>query len=289
MMKVLAVIVLLLPGCDLYFGGGDDIGDDDCVYDTTVGAGEAFIELRDPTTGICQSFGGYPCDGVCGPCGAGAPAPDPDWGVCYGACSGLDEQSCMLTGSCYAAYLEDTSIDDAQPTREFWGCWDTAPSGPVQGGQCLNLDAHECSRHDDCKAIYDSSFSTSFLSCEPELVPEPPACDVVDCGSGFHCEEQCHPGDTEMSYCEPVCVEDQTCATVDCGPGYTCAEVCADGNGQTTCGPTCVPSAACETLTDEMTCSARTDCTPVYDGQDCTCYPNGCECQVLTYERCETL
>lgn len=250
MMKALAALALLLAGCDLYFTG-DDTGDDVCNYDYGgVGMAEPYQELRNPYTGQCEYQGGYGCDTPCGPCPETTGAPNPDWAVCYGMCSGLDEQSCKLTGGCYAAYLEKTDIDDAQPTREFWGCWDTAPSGPVQG-QCLGLDAYDCSRHDDCLAIYDG---VSFFTCEPELVPEPPACDVIDCG-----------------------------------PGYTCEEVCTtDPNGNASCTPECVALAACDTLTTEQDCTARADCQPVYDGYDCTCYPDHCECQTQEFARCET-
>ncbi len=253
MTKVLAALAILFAaGCDLYFTG-DDTGDDVCNYGTGGGAAEPYYELRNPYTGQCEyQGGGYPCDGVCGPCPAttDVDVADPDWGACYGKCSGLDEQSCYATSGCYAAYLENTAIDDAQPTREFWGCWDTAPSGPVQG-QCLGLDGHECSRHDDCIAVYDGS---SFLSCEPELVPQPPGC-----------------------------------AAIDCGPGYTCEEVCTtDPMNNPTCTAQCVALAACETLTTEQACTSRADCTPVYDGYDCTCYPDHCECQTQTFARCET-
>jgi hypothetical protein len=55
----------------------------------------------------------------------------------------------------------------------------------------------------------------------------------------------------------------------------------------------CIPTAscevpACETLTTEPSCEARADCTPVYTGTDCTCYPGYCECNTLTYEHCQS-
>jgi hypothetical protein len=332
MTKGLAVLAVLLAGCDLYFGGGDDAP---CDYGG--GASPAY-EVRDPATGQCTTTGGGYCPDSCGPCSyetqAGAIA---DWGQCYGQCYGLDEQSCFATSGCYAAYLDDPTADGK---RDFWGCWNTAPSGPVQG-QCINNDAYECSRHDDCIAIYTdvvkTTAGTSFQQCADEpatyclsnsdcgsdawcdhtvcypapcpscptcgacpdtevcygvCVPkEPRACEVIDCGTGYHCEEQCTPG--PMGYCEPACVQDLTCASVDCAPGYVCAQVCNVGsNGQLVCGPTCLPDnqgPACESLMTEIACIGRMDCIPVYDGDQCTCYPDHCECQVLTYARCETL
>jgi hypothetical protein len=332
MMKGLAVLALLLAGCDLYFGGGDD--DPPCAT-TGGGAGQQLNGQRDPYTGVCQYD--YGCIDSCCYEGDVKPLPpEADWGSCVSQCSNLDEQSCYVTSGCYAAYIDNPAADG----RQFWGCWQTAPSGPVQG-LCTNLDAYGCSRHDDCIAVYASSLNsndTKFESCQSEsltyciddsacggdafcdhsvcypsptctpcptcgacpdsntcygvCVPkDPKACDVIDCGAGYHCEEQC-TGDPQMQYCEPVCVADASCANVDCGPGYACAITCTnDANGQTVCSPTCVldpPVPACETLATEMTCIARQDCVPVYDGQDCTCYPDHCECQVLTYERCET-
>jgi hypothetical protein len=419
MMKGLAVLAVLLCGCDLYFGGG---GGDDVCYAT--GAVPPNSSLRDPNTGLCQPANPG-CDGTCGPCDyAGVGIAQPDWGACYSQCDGLDEQTCFVTPGCYAAY-RTAEFDASGNDKAFWGCWQTAPSGPVQG-QCANLDAHACSRHDDCIAIYEGLGPSQFLQCQPEpatyclddtacgpdafcdhsvcypsptcpscpncgacpdsnvcygvCVPKDPrACDVIDCGPGYHCEEQCYSNDPTMGGCAPVCVQDQTCASVDCAPGYTCAQVCTtDANGQVTCGPTCVPDAndlgqcygtlvcampapacpqgttpgikngcytgyciptaqcgpsnpgecygavtcnvqppqcptgtvpgvlsgcytgycipqsqcplpACETLTNESACVSRMDCVPVYDGDQCTCYPDHCECQILTYSRCEAL
>lgn len=428
MMKGLAVLVLLCGGCDLYFGGGG--GDDVCN-----GGGATEVPaygVRDPSTGQCEYIGGGGCDGTCGPCmGTGAGYAQPDWGQCYSACEGLSEQQCFTTPGCYASYLEASGTDG----RTFWGCWQTAPSGPVQG-MCTNLDAQQCSRHDDCIAVYAGSqaidsgtTNTKFDYCAAEpatycvddsacganafcdhsvcypppdcptcptcgacpdsntcygvCVPKyPKACDAIDCGPGYHCDEQCYPSDPPPPngpYCEAVCVADSACTNVDCGPGYTCAEQCTtDMNGQMICQPSCVPSgtdpgscygtvtclaptpacpsgttpgikngcytgycipttqcgpgnpgecygtvacnaappacpmgtvpgilngcysgycipqnqcplAPCESLTSESSCTARMDCIPVYAGTDCTCTPNGCTCQNLTYERCEAL
>ncbi|HEY5944719.1 MAG TPA: hypothetical protein VIV40_04480 [Kofleriaceae bacterium] len=332
-MKGLALLAVLLCGCDLYFGGsGDDVPP--CA---TTGGGQKNDGIRDPYTGNCQwNTGCY--DNSCG-CGygeGGALPPEQDWGACYSTCSNLDEQTCFVTSGCYAAYIDNPAVDGHQ----FWGCWATAPSGPVQG-QCSNLDAYSCSRHDDCIAVFASdaqASNTKFEACAPEpstyclddttcganafcdhsvcypdpgctncpncgvcadvcygvcIPKDPMACDVIDCGPGYHCAEQCYPGDPNMQSCYPVCVQDITCANVDCGAGYTCEQTCTtDTNGQVTCYPTCTPIppvATCESLTSESDCIGRPDCMPVYDGYDCTCFPDHCECQVLTYDRCEPL
>jgi hypothetical protein len=288
MKKGLAVLVILLSGCDLYFGGDDD----PCEYDYATGGTKPDIaaqEVRNPETGVCEygGGGGWGCDDRCGPCPAYEDStPVQDWGACYGKCYGFGETACMAQTGCYAAYLDDPAADGAP---KFWGCWDTAPSGPIRGS-CTGLGGYECSRHDDCIAVYNGKSDasgtayegTSFQSCRAEYTIDTPVCAAVDCGPGYTCEEQCSNND-----CKPVCVNTLTCASVDCGPGYTCSTACSTNGDKTTCGPLCVPSSACEALADETACLARNDCTPVYDGQDCTCYPDHCECNILTYERCE--
>jgi hypothetical protein len=47
------------------------------------------------------------------------------------------------------------------------------------------------------------------------------------------------------------------------------------------------PPPPCSTLTSEDTCKARTDCEPIYTGQDCTCDPQGCTCQIETFAYCQ--
>jgi hypothetical protein len=212
-MRTLPAILALgllapLSGCDIFFGGGDD----DCLYE---GAAEADpIQdpgLRNPSTGQCESFGGGGGGGG-GGCGdwGGAQEPDrapaPDWGACYGACEGLDETTCLATSACRAAYVSDCpeGWDCNNTTYSFWGCWQTAPSGPVQGGDCYALDAYECSRHDDCvanhyqggcaaDALCDPTFRPdigNFESCAPEADQGTGCFESWECGAGERCNAQ---------------------------------------------------------------------------------------------------
>ena len=353
-------------------------------------------------TGECQSFGGGGwCDRGCGPCpdyAALTPA-HPDWATCYSQCEALDEASCLEASGCYAAYWEDGWGADAPSLSGFKGCHATAPSGPVQGGGCYNLDAHACSRHDDCSLVYEGEYGPTdeqvgvgFARCVPE--PSANGCAAVTCGPGYHCEEQCYPcdpmsGTCDEPNCQIACVPDDpgsSCDQVDCPPNSVCVETCDSpmmaGGGMVPgyCYPTCVPvgggggdpgsctgevlcdaigpacptgtvagrmngcwtgycipanqcgpsdpgncsgavicaaappacpanttpgvsggcwsgycipnhqcpAPTCETLTTEAACTARGDCTPVYDGDECTCVPWGCSCEELTYSHCET-
>ncbi|HUH05721.1 MAG TPA: hypothetical protein VML75_27205 [Kofleriaceae bacterium] len=210
-LPALLSVVLLAPlaGCELFFGGGDD----DCLYE---GAPEADpIQdpgLRNPDTGLCEYFGGGGGGGGgCGDWGGGATEPDrapaPDWGQCLGYCDGLGEDACLAASGCRAAYVSDCPEGQlcGNTTYTFWGCWQTAPSGPVQGGDCSVLDAYECSRHDDCVANhYPSGCGTdalcepgfvgtdigNFESCAPEGATQPGCFEDWECGSGQRCNAQ---------------------------------------------------------------------------------------------------
>lgn len=237
------VPVALVSGCGLYFGGDDA----PCIDN---GGLSVPYELRDPETGTCIPGGGGwgGCDDACGPCPAGAePASLPDMGLCQSQCTGLSEGTCEATAGCYTAFYDDPAADGK---RDYAGCWQTAPSGPV-GGSCQNLDAYECARHDNCALVYSYSGSTGtskFLACENESYF--PGCAggyESDCAPGYHCEEQCYPSDdpsgNEMGSCQTVCVPDtNACFAADCAPGYTCVELCElESDGTYECGATCVP------------------------------------------------
>ena len=303
MTRRLILSLVLLSGCDLYW---NQQGDDVCK-DVAYPGGGAALEFRDPNNGQCQYFGGGGggCFDGCGPCYETPPSQaNPDWGTCGSSCEALSESDCIATSGCYAAYDENGAILDAPAGTTFKGCWQTAPSGPISSGTCFGLDAHACSQHDNCAAFYDSGADAlvagPFLRCAPE--PSAASCATVDCGPGTHCEDQCKPCPPNAdcsteTVCNAVCVPDaSTCANVDCGLGFECVESCAQpttdtsgGGAPLQCYPQCVPTTACEVLPDEAACTGRSDCTPVYDGQNCTCYPGYCSCEILTYERCESL
>lgn len=287
-MRRLLCLLVLVSGCDLYWNHGDD----DCKVYPYEGDIAPSPGYRNPNTGQCEGWGWGGCDDPCAPCPAydqlGGAGAQPDWASCQSACTGLAEGACLAQAGCQASY--DLSGSDA----DYAGCYETAPSGPVSTGTCAGLDAHECSRHDNCSSYYIPGPPGSFARCEAETTST--ACAAVDCGAGYHCEDQCKDTCGPNADCGPqcgaMCVPDgNVCAGVDCGPGYECIETCVDPtpthNGQ--CFAQCHPTTACEAVTTEADCAARTDCTTVYNGDDCTCTPSGgCHCEILTYTRCET-
>jgi hypothetical protein len=167
MRALLALVVLAsLPACQIIFNEADD--DDDCKEDPVAD------RLRNPDDGTCQDFGG---GGGCGdprPLAGdreGAPLAYPDWAVCDGYCETLTPDNCLFTDGCRIAEIWE---GDGSLRSE---CWGVAPSGPVHGG-CDGLDAHECSRHDDCVASYvGTREGLAFEYCRPEALCDAPVMD----------------------------------------------------------------------------------------------------------------
>lgn len=206
---LLATLATLVTGCTLYYGGNDPKPDAPCYT-----APPSNQQLRDPTTGQCETVSSG-CN-ACEPCGTVSSTYPADWASCDTKCLGMSEATCLAAPGCQAEYLSNGS-----PSYSFWGCFATAPSGPIEGS-CDGLDAYGCSRHDDCEAYYGpvgDGDPTGFVKCVAETPPPPPP--------------------------------------------------------------------ACDTLTTEADCKLRSDCVPIYDGQDCTCDSNGCTCKTETFAKCQ--
>ncbi|HVK87572.1 MAG TPA: hypothetical protein VM513_25820 [Kofleriaceae bacterium] len=257
-MRRLLPLLLVLAGCDVYFGDG---GDDVMCGGTRV-EGYPSYQLRDPTTGTCEEWGGGSyCDSSCGECPPIANEPYPAWGECYSDCTGLAEEACLASSGCQAAYAEDARIADAPSSAWFTGCWAVAPQTYPPSTSCWEKDAYACAQDDTCAAYYtaadggfamDAPVSTQFSRCAPE--PSMNGCENVPCGFGSHCELQCDL----TGGCAPTCVpDDNACAVVDCQAGYTCVEVC---DGYMTTVDTPVPPWQC-----------RAECVPVGGGDPGTC------------------
>jgi hypothetical protein len=328
----LALCLLMSSGCALYLGGDDD--DDDCLFgggggtDTDTGGAAEWnaIVLRDPSTGQCQSFGGGGggggCDDRCGPCDD-APendaerAPLPTWGICGSACEGLDEQTCLATSGCRAAYLDDCAGGDCAALATYVACWSTDQTGPVQGGGCGALDAHECSRHDDCSAVHSNAKQGAWPVDEIGLfsycLDEAAGCySDADCAPDERCNaaEVCMPppgcGSAESEPCDAVCygtcVPDDVPDIGECYGELLCEAVGPDCPDGTTPGIEdgcytgyCIPLDDCEVapltcaeIGAEEQCIARADCTAYYEGVDCSCDAAGaCECADWVFVACE--
>lgn len=171
----LALAFASLPACTIVWGDGDDdvICPAGAVGDAE-GAAAPIPGQINPVTLECQYFGGgggcqgYPAD----------LAQPPTWGYCDSQCTGLDEGACVNTAGCRTAYDHNCLLTDGPcpALTPYIGCFAVDQTGPVQGA-CADLDAFECSRHDDCLATYSSETPRQFRLCMPEFVFE-----CGDCG-----------------------------------------------------------------------------------------------------------
>lgn len=263
-LSIFALTTFALGGCDVWWT-------DDCeprYYDRTGAAEEPAQQIRNPQTGQCESYGPDPyyCDEECGPCpdyATGDVQALPSWAVCGGICEGLAESDCLGTVACRAIYV---LVDGQTPT--YAECWGTDQSGPIQGGECAGLDANTCSMHDDCVAIHvgtcaDPGCAGNFSRCaaEPATTGEPGLCYAA-----VTCDQA-----------PPDCPDNTTPGILDgCYTGY--------------CIPfaDCESAPACEEVAAETTCIARADCTPIYEGQNCSCSGGTCTCQSWLYTSCAT-
>jgi hypothetical protein len=275
-------VISLAGGCGLYFG------DDDCdLYGGDRAAPiEDAIGQRNPATGQCEYFGGgpLPCDSECGPCPAEAGGAEADqaqisWGYCESECTGLEENSCLEVSGCRAIYIDPCggALDcEAEPI--FSECWSTDLTGPIQGGDCAGLDAYECSRHDDCVAIHRDSCAGA-ASGDSFEAPEP-ACVIADF---LRCGAETPGSDPGLCYAPVDCTALPPECPADTMPGI--AEGCFTGY----CIPVedCESQPACTSIEVEASCVARSDCTPLYRGEDCSCDELGCTCASWTFTSCE--
>ena len=209
MQRMACLLVMMLGGCGLYFGGGGG-GSGVCnqpVHEEPAGT------FRDPDTGRCE-YQSYTCD-PCHECVVGGDISL--WANCVSPCVGKDVSTCEALASCQAEYLDTT----------YWGCFPVEPpiNAPPMAG-CSGLDAGQCTQLDSCIAVYtsannpDDANATKFLRCDSEVVPPPPPacstlttesdclarsdCDAVYTGTDCTCDSKGCVCQTEVyASCEP--------------------------------------------------------------------------------------
>jgi hypothetical protein len=322
MQRFILLASVVLAGCNLW------TGDDQHTCQPTVQAGVDEAPLRDPQTGICDLTQPTEptCDPDC-PCAETNGTADPAiiGGECSGPCEGLDEQDCISNSQCHAAYVDP----DGSGAGQYWTCFDIAPqdpqpqpcsgldafscffdpscgslytgdsqSGNTEFESCIDVGSGACNCGSgetcvtECPACLENG---SGCSCTPTCVPTSSDC-TLTCPSGETCQLQCD----SVNGCEQECVSDSL-DPGQCSGQVTCNIAAPQCPAGTTAGIEngcytgyCIPLADCSpadcaTLTDEASCTARSDCEAVYTGSNCTCDDSGCTCTTLTFERCEDL
>jgi hypothetical protein len=295
---------MVLAGCQFYFHSNGD--DDDACQPLPHGTIDA--ALLNPETLTCED----PYQDWNGGCYAPDRPPVPidpvDWAFCTGSCTGLTENSCLQTSGCRAAYTEAEVFEPNQWIQIFGGCYATATSGPVRGGDCSTLGAGDCSRHDDCAAVH-ASIPGEFERCEPEptvcqptpgpveLLRDPASgkCESYNAGGGGCGVDPPRPPDWGLcgSPCEEL--DEGTCkATSACRAIYIAAEVPPGPDGPYWAFKACWPTApsgparggSCEGLGAED-CSRHDDCV-AHHQPDMTSCPDliGCDYGVGAFAAC---
>jgi hypothetical protein len=143
-------------------------------------------------------------------------------------------------------------------------------------------------------------------TCVPDPIHDPGSCtgqllclaDAPDCPSGTtagvrngcwtgYCIPNAACGPNNPGQCYLPVTDDQIAPAC---PSGTTPGVATNGRYTGYCIPTseCGPT-ACATLTTEAACTARADCSTVYTGTNCVCTADGCSCQTVTFDHCETL
>jgi hypothetical protein len=216
------------------------------------------------------------------------------------ACEALDAYECSRHNDCSAEYaLRTTWEQAAEPAQEYRFSACIAEPG---NGQCPLECPPGTACVGSCPGCEGPGDPNCDAECSWECLPTPATCEDVTCAPGEVCALECPESPNGgMGDCRPICIPvgGGSCAAVDCGPGYHCEEQCTAPDpcppGQMcpfTCGPVCVPDggpSTCEAIIDEMRCLASAPaCRPLYTG---TCWidVNGqWQCVDTTFTRCET-
>jgi hypothetical protein len=174
----------------------------------------------------------------------------------------------------------------------------------VQDTDCTAVD---CGPGYTCAEVCDDGVNPKCGSvCVPDPTHDPGSCTgAVNC---FANPPACPSGTTAgirngcwTGYCIPnsacgpndpgVCYSAVTCDSVgpNC-PAGTTAGINSSGCWSGYCIPTSECGAtSCASLTTESSCTSRMDCGAVYTGTNCVCTADGCSCQTVTFDHCETL
>jgi hypothetical protein len=258
-----------------------------CVTDSQCGA-----DGRCDTT-TCHS---RPCP-TCPTCGQCAPDD-----TCYGVCVPKDPNSCDTVDCGAGAHCQEQCYPC--DTQTPGGCMSQCQPMCIPDTTCASVD---CGPGYTCEETCSGGANGQPGTCYPQCVPThndpgsctgnvscampPPACPVGStagiangCYTGYCIPNaDCTPHDPGSCYGQVSCLTGQ--------PACPTGTVAGIANGCWTgyCIPQqdC-PPAPCESLATEASCQSRNDCIPVYDGMNCTCYPDHCECESQTYARCES-
>lgn len=261
MMKLLTPLALALTtltGCELYFGGDGDNGDDRWTYCAADGYYDCYGDDCTWVGPNCPSEPGYECDSDAD-CAAG----------CYCGTDGTCEEAgfCATEEDCPDGFHCDVNRSSCVPDA----CTTSADCDAGEycdgNGGCVA----SCTCDNDAQAQ-----AAGFGYCdEARKTCEPPAAGGT-CG-----------GESTCNIIAPTCPAGEVPLILDgCYTG-SCSAIA-----------TCDVTPTCEALQHEADCLGRTDdCAPDYTGINCTsstgtpCSTPGanCTCESYTYRSCNTI
>ncbi|MDB4955624.1 MAG: hypothetical protein JWO36_3193 [Myxococcales bacterium] len=288
---------------------------DDCVTNyntaTQTAGSQKFLSCADEALALCtadaQCGSDQRCDTttcharpcpICPTCGQCAPDD-----TCYGVCVSSNPSSCAAIDCGPGSHCQQQCSPCDQPAPN--GCMDQCAAMCLPDTTCATVDCgagYVC--EDQCTGPANGQPGT----CAPQCVPtnhDPGSCTgTITCatprpacpvGSSAGIANGCYTG---------YCIPNEDCGPNDPGECYgpvsclTGEPSCPSGtvagikNGCWTgyCIPqNACPPQPCDTLATEAGCKLRNDCVPVYNGMNCICYPDHCECTSETYARCEAV
>ncbi len=225
-------------------------------------------------TDCTQAFSGYECSlhDDCSPVYLNGPGAE--WGP-FTRC--IPESDCPGGGVPQPLFRDPVT---GQCTDGGVGCGAIDPPVVPDLALCVSgceaFDEATCRGVDGCRAIYvDACPACDALVLEfAACWGVPPSGPIRGGDCGVLDAQECSRHDD----CTAVHANDWTISPM--GPPWTPA---AFG----WCAAEVVPPPACDTITDERTCIERVDCSPVYEGSDCTCDASGCTCATWTFIACQ--
>jgi hypothetical protein len=286
--------------CEWFGGGGGYPCDDACgpCYDTAGDreGGAAYSPGWAFCDGYCETLDEVTCWATSGCRGAYIEGATGElsfyqcWGtdqsgpIQGGGCDGLDAYSCSLHDDCIAVHDGDA----------FCGAGGDGEADQAVPEPCSVIGWFEYCADEPVGCYSDGKCAADERCNAADICLVPPGCADSDGDGLIDCEAACYgfcvpddvpdPGECWAEvFCdglEPVCPEGTTPGIKDgCYTGY-CIPL-------SECEDPPPPPPACNTLTTEDACIARDDCSPYYEGIDCTCDAAGnCVCADWVFVSC---
>jgi hypothetical protein len=194
---------------------------------------------------------------------------------------------CDLYWSDHNGHGDDVCVDNGTAPARVFDLRDP------QTGQCQTFNVGNCGCEPCTKGVDVPAWGACMGACE-QITNESQCAATTTChvtrldGKFWGCWEV-EPTGPVSGHCATL--DAFSCTSMDTCVGLYASSAVQDGPAQfvgCTDEQAPPPPAACDTLTTEPACTARTDCEPIYNGSNCTCDPHSCTCQTETFAYCQS-